>query len=1010
MKLSKFFKPSNRRGFSLVELLVVIAIIGVLSTVAYVAIQRTQTRSNNNRMLDDLIAVANAMEQYKQDNLGKYPALTDQVGENMNVNCYNADATYAHDAETAAFCQGYVDNIVLGKKYLQEVPTDPRTQSRYVYGVSQDQKFFQVAGLYETDSGAYEARTVENLARGYSLPSLVRAFDSPDFVTNRGDNLPYNPDARVLVATIQNSSATVSVNSAPAAEGQLVSQNDTIVTDASGTADLYFSDGSISTLEPDTSLTLENMEVAVEEGFATKIKVKLNAGKIWNKIVRLASNSEFRVETTSAIAGVRGTEFSIDADDTVVVNAGDVYQTPIASEPTKAEAIADQVTYAPIEPDTDDYATGTFYNENINVRRLRNIHRPHVVAVSAGVVTIDQIDWLNPGGPAIEFDRIIMQTVDQALDPITGEQVPDYGTPIQVSHTPITDGYDVDINSQLPQILPVVFRFEKGSYGAPGHRVTAPSHPPLLITTETSLSETEINPVPEASGPQMVLSGANSGIVGGDNIEFTATLTGYDFQTTPALTEVTTGGCTTTAPTTIAASGVAVTVNPPSTGDPTVCSVTIKAMEGGEVLAERTWQINVADEAGNVAVQEQNTAPIANFSFEFDGITYSNPNNSVTLNDGDLTGSTLTVVEDSFDAQGDAVNVVSWNLVAGGACPSLTGTTVDLPTSPLSEGLHSCTVELIVSDGQENSNPVQKTFSFDIASDACTNGPISQGPGVATGDTWNWDAGNGTIPACEWSCNAEFPNYDEVENKCNSLCGNGVIDTGEACDGTDFGIATCDSEAGTGYTGSLTCTSSCTIDTAACEAPANPVITPPSQNYFVNGGEITVTLQDLETSDVTITNPDSTTGALVTGNKFTPTQNGKYKLSATGAIDVFISVCPYVGDGSECWIASAEGEACGDPDSTGPETGACDEIGLSCVADQGGTLGSWTITADICTGLGFAGINATPANSNYSPHIKDNAGSLECVARDVGVAVNQDCIEKASIGGVLNFQRACKCQ
>ncbi|MEK6950573.1 MAG: hypothetical protein AABX13_02515 [Nanoarchaeota archaeon] len=42
-----------------------------------------------------------------------------------------------------------------------------------------------------------------------------------------------------------------------------------------------------------------------------------------------------------------------------------------------------------------------------------------------------------------------------------------------------------------------------------------------------------------------------------------------------------------------------------------------------------------------------------------------------------------------------------------------------------------------------------------------------------------------------------------------NLCGNGVINTGESCDGTDFGVNTCASVKGADWTGPLTCSSDC---------------------------------------------------------------------------------------------------------------------------------------------------------------------------------------------------------
>lgn len=58
-------------------------------------------------------------------------------------------------------------------------------------------------------------------------------------------------------------------------------------------------------------------------------------------------------------------------------------------------------------------------------------------------------------------------------------------------------------------------------------------------------------------------------------------------------------------------------------------------------------------------------------------------------------------------------------------------------------------------------------------------------------------------------------------------CGNGIVDSGEICDGTNFtqsnGIAlTCASQAGQGYTGSLSCSSSCKAISISNCAPPSP--------------------------------------------------------------------------------------------------------------------------------------------------------------------------------------------
>lgn len=211
---------------------------------------------------------------------------------------------------TVLFRQGMIDNNLLTKRYLRDVPTDPHTGSRYVYGVSNDGKYFQVAGIYKRDDGTYEARTVDNIARGFELPSLIRAYDSANFVADKDTYLPFSPDYLVMTGTLNNVVDTVKVDGNLMEDGDMVVNKNIVSTDSAGSADIYFSDGTVTHLNPGTQIVLNNLEVAKndKEGTFTKVLIKLNVGKIWNKVVRLAKDSEFKVETTGAIVGVRGTE------------------------------------------------------------------------------------------------------------------------------------------------------------------------------------------------------------------------------------------------------------------------------------------------------------------------------------------------------------------------------------------------------------------------------------------------------------------------------------------------------------------------------------------------------------------------------------------------------------------------------------------------------------------------------------------------------------------------------
>lgn len=63
----------NRQGFTLIELLVVIAIIGILSTMAIVALGSARTKSRDAKRVADMRQVVSALELYYND-ANQYPS------------------------------------------------------------------------------------------------------------------------------------------------------------------------------------------------------------------------------------------------------------------------------------------------------------------------------------------------------------------------------------------------------------------------------------------------------------------------------------------------------------------------------------------------------------------------------------------------------------------------------------------------------------------------------------------------------------------------------------------------------------------------------------------------------------------------------------------------------------------------------------------------------------------------------------------------------------------------
>lgn len=87
-----------------------------------------------------------------------------------------------------------------------------------------------------------------------------------------------------------------------------------------------------------------------------------------------------------------------------------------------------------------------------------------------------------------------------------------------------------------------------------------------------------------------------------------------------------------------------------------------------------------------------------------------------------------------------------------------------------------------------------------------------------------------TRPYCEvYACASETGTGStgaedtSVDSTGGPVCGNGVVDEGEDCDGDDLGGATCATMEGFDG-GTLGCTDDCTFDTSACMSCGNEIV------------------------------------------------------------------------------------------------------------------------------------------------------------------------------------------
>ena len=118
----------NKKGFTLIELLVVIAIIGLLSTLAVVALGNARVKARDAKRMSDLKQIQTALELFYTDQ-NAYPAGTNVVlGPSKtggtatgNYACLDSTAPYWHAANACS------------NAYMGSVPGDPNDTGVLIY-------------------------------------------------------------------------------------------------------------------------------------------------------------------------------------------------------------------------------------------------------------------------------------------------------------------------------------------------------------------------------------------------------------------------------------------------------------------------------------------------------------------------------------------------------------------------------------------------------------------------------------------------------------------------------------------------------------------------------------------------------------------------------------------------------------------------------------------------------------------------------------------------------------
>lgn len=84
-----------------------------------------------------------------------------------------------------------------------------------------------------------------------------------------------------------------------------IEEGDKVVTEEGGTATIHFFDDSVSRLSEKTSVQVKRLHKEPLRPIITHVEVELEEGRMWTRVVNIASDSDFMVDTDSARAGVQ---------------------------------------------------------------------------------------------------------------------------------------------------------------------------------------------------------------------------------------------------------------------------------------------------------------------------------------------------------------------------------------------------------------------------------------------------------------------------------------------------------------------------------------------------------------------------------------------------------------------------------------------------------------------------------------------------------------------------------
>lgn len=135
--------------------------------------------------------------------------------------------------------------------------------------------------------------------------------------------------------------------------GALLKSGDNVVTGDNGKVDIQFADGSSIRISPKSAIDFAKL--SQDNSGTTDTQIALVSGKVFAKVNKAKKEDNFTVVTPTAIAGVRGTSFIVEAAE---------------GKPAKVKVVEGAVAFAPRVPALEKLSTEEI-SGNADLKKLQ---------------------------------------------------------------------------------------------------------------------------------------------------------------------------------------------------------------------------------------------------------------------------------------------------------------------------------------------------------------------------------------------------------------------------------------------------------------------------------------------------------------------------------------------------------------------------------------------------------------------------------------------------------------